>query len=257
MDNHCAAITTTETSSQSAAGQRVVVGVSMDGRSWVAKPIPGVSGADNEGDVAYGNGKWLAAAGVQQTTAGGTSGESIFFGSGDAKTWSPMVHVAQSVDALAFGSASSVNGTTETSPSSTATTPSGTTTSTNPPTSPSSPAGANIGATFAGPWRAHWTILVINKAGTGDMSYEDVSLCPSCSPANAPTSTLVFVLTSLAQGVATGDVTATSDPKNTAMGAPVQVSLTAGSPGQILNVVIGGTPLFGFCNSTSAGQCGA
>src|ERR1035437_3923693 len=110
---------------------------------------------------------------------------------------------------------------------------------------------------LAGTWRAHETTLVINKAGTGDMSYQDLSLCPSCSPVNAPTSTLVFVLTSLAQGVATGDVTATSDPKNTAMGAPVQVSLTAGSPGQILKVVIGGTPLFGFCNSTSVGQCGA
>src|ERR1035437_3697826 len=60
--------------------------------------------------------------------------------------------------------------------------------------SPSSPAGANIGATFAGTWGAHQTILVINKAGTGDMRYQDVSLCPSCSFANAPTSTLVFVL---------------------------------------------------------------
>jgi hypothetical protein len=110
---------------------------------------------------------------------------------------------------------------------------------------------------LAGTWRAHETTLVINKAGTGDMSYQDLSLCPSCSPVNAPTSTLVFVLTSLAQGVATGDVTATSDPKVWAMGATVHVSLTAGSPGQILKVVIGGRPLFGFCNSTSAGQCGA
>jgi len=250
------AITNTETSSQSAAGQHVVVGVSMDGRSWVAKPILGVSGAVNEGDVAYGNGKWLAAADVQAPTAGGTSDGSIFFGSGDAKTWSPMVHVAQSVDALAFGSASSVSGTTETSPSSTATTPSGTSTSTNPPTSPSSPAGANIGATFAGTWGAHETGLVINKAGTGDLHYQDLSLCPSCSFANAPPGTLVFVLTSLAQGVATGNVTATSDPKNYAMGATVHVSLTAGSPGQILNVVIGGR-LSLFCNSTSVGQCGA
>ena len=75
-------------------------------------------------------------------------------------------------------------------------------------------------------------ILVINKAGTGDLHYLDISLCPSCSSfANAPWSTLVFVLTSLAQGVATGNVTATSDPKIYAMGATVHVSLTAGSPG--------------------------
>jgi hypothetical protein len=98
---------------------------------------------------------------------------------------------------------------------------------------------------------------VINKAGMGDLRYADVSLCPSCSLANAPVGTLVFVLTSLAQGVATGDVTATSDPKVWAMGANVHVSLTAGSPGQLLKVVIGGTPLTNFCNSTSAGQCGA
>jgi hypothetical protein len=123
-------------------------------------------------------------------------------------------------------------------------------------TAPAPTIPATTMSTFAGTWGAHQTGLVINKAGTGDLHYQDLSLCPSCSFANAPMGTLVFVLTSLAQGVATGKVTATSDPKNDAMGAPVQVSLTAGSPGQILKVVIGGR-LSLFCNSTSVGQCGA
>jgi len=112
---------------QSASGQRVVVGVSMDGRSWLAKPILGVSGADNRGDVAYGNGRWLAAAGVQETTAGRvTSGGSIFLGSGDAKTWSPMVHVTQSLDALAFGASPAVGTTSPATPTSPSQSPSST-----------------------------------------------------------------------------------------------------------------------------------
>ena len=37
----------------------------------------------------------------------------------------------------------------------------------------------------------------------------------------------------------------------------VEATLTKGSPGQLLNLDIGGHELTAFCNSTSAGQCGA
>jgi len=56
---------------------------------------------------------------------------------------------------------------------------------------------------------------------------------------------------------ATGHVTATSDPKNGAIGAPAHAKLTPRSPGQLLEVDVGGTTLVSFCNSISAGQCGA
>jgi len=65
------------------------------------------------------------------------------------------------------------------------------------------------------------------------------------------------VLTSVTNGVATGHVTGSSDPKNVTVGEPVRARLTAGSPGQLLRVDVGGSTLLDFCNSTSAGQCGA
>ncbi|TXN32121.1 DUF6777 domain-containing protein [Lacisediminihabitans profunda] len=222
-------------SQANSVGDRVVVAVSKDGRSWaVGDPI--VPADTAVGGVAYGNGKWLAAA-VDMTTGGSTNGESTFFSSGDAKTWSPTVHVTQTVVALAFGSVSSAAGT--------------------PAPTPSSTAGANIGAAFAGTWETHMGSLVIDASGTGHMNYVDLSLCSSCSIVDAPRSTLDFVLTSVAQGVATGHVTASSDPNGYAVSAPVQVSLSAGTPGQILNISIAGQLFFPLCNNTSVGQCGA
>jgi hypothetical protein len=118
-------------------------------------------------------------------------------------------------------------------------------------------AGAASVAAFAGTWGAHEMNLVITKAGAAHLMYSDLTACPSCSSATAPAGTLDFVLTSVSAGVAAGRVTASSDVKNWAVGLPVQVALTAGSPGQLLNVKIGGKQLVAFCNGTSAGQCGA
>lgn len=98
---------------------------------------------------------------------------------------------------------------------------------------------------------------MIDTTGTGHLSYADLTLCPSCSFATAPEGTLVFVLTSISNGKAIGRVTASSDPKNNTVGEAVQATLTKGSPGQLLNLDIGGHELTAFCNSTSAGQCGA
>ena len=98
---------------------------------------------------------------------------------------------------------------------------------------------------------------MIDTTGTGHLSYADLTLCRSCSFATAPEGTLVFVLTSVSNDEATGRVTASSDPKNSTVGEAVQVTLTAGSPGQLLDLDIGGHELTAFCNSTSAGQCGA
>jgi len=97
----------------------------------------------------------------------------------------------------------------------------------------------------------------MDNSGTGHLSYPDLTACPSCSMASAPEGTIEFELTSVTNGEGTGSVTASSDRSNGAIGAPVEVSLTAASPGQFLDVVIGGKQLINFCNSTSEGQCGA
>jgi hypothetical protein len=112
-------------------------------------------------------------------------------------------------------------------------------------------------APFAGTWGAHEQTLVIDGSGTGTLKYVDLTLCSTCSLATAPVSTLVFVLTSVTNGQATGTVTASSDQSSWAIGDVVEVSLTPASPGQFLDLVIGGQQLVDFCNSTSAGQCGA
>ena len=71
-----------------------------------------------------------------------------------------------------------------------------------------------------------------------------------------PEGTMDFTLTSTNGNTASGTVTTSSDPKNYTVGTPVTVSLAAGSPGQILDVTVGGQGGGMYCNSTSAGQCG-
>ena len=126
-------------------------------------------------------------------------------------------------------------------------------------TRPPQPSATTAGefASFAGTWGAHEESLVIDNSGTGHLSYADLGACPSCSVGSAPRETLEFVLTSVTNGRGTGSVTASSDPRAEAIGAPVGVSLTAASPGQFLELLIGGNQLTNFCNSTSEGQCGA
>jgi hypothetical protein len=112
-------------------------------------------------------------------------------------------------------------------------------------------------ASLAGTWGAHEMTLTISSNGSGDLKYADLTLCPDCSFASAPVSTMAFALTSLSGNTATGTVTASSDTANYAVGAPVTAMLTPGSPGQLLQLQVGGKSLVPFCNSTSVGQCGA
>ena len=127
-----------------------------------------------------------------------------------------------------------------------------------PPTSTSATAGGPTSVrAFAATWRAHGMLLSITNAGAGHLTYPDLTACPSCPESTAPAGSLDFTLTSVSNGVAAGRVTASSDVRNWALGLPVQVTLAAGSPGQLLNVKIGGKQLVAFCNGTSAGQCGA
>jgi serine/threonine-protein kinase len=110
---------------------------------------------------------------------------------------------------------------------------------------------------WSGAWGAHEQQLQISAAGDGTLSYQDLTACPNCSFGSAPTSTMQFVLASVNGGTANGTVTASSDAKNYAVGQAVTVRLAAGSPGQLLELSVAGQGGGDFCNSTSAGQCGA
>jgi len=114
-------------------------------------------------------------------------------------------------------------------------------------------------APFVGTWQKHGEKLVIDNAGTGVDTFPDLTLCPGCSDADAPTGTFTLTLTSALDGVATGSVTASSDPAKHAIGEPVTATLAAGSPGQLLQLTVGGMPHLPFCDSSAeaTGQCGA
>ena len=131
--------------------------------------------------------------------------------------------------------------------------------STTAPVAPSTqPTTAVSGFTeWSGTWGAHEQQLEISPAGDGTLSYQDLTACPNCSFASAPTSTMEFTLTSVNGGTAGGTVSASSDPKNYAVGQDVMVSLAAGSPGQLLELSVAGQGPSTYCNNTSAGQCGA
>src|SRR6202043_3235949 len=76
-----------------------------------------------------------------------------------------------------------------------------------PPPATQTPQPAAL-APFVGRWERHEESLVIDSTGIGTLTYADVRLCPSCSSADAPAGTLVFTLTSVSNGVASGSLTA-------------------------------------------------
>lgn len=144
-----------------------------------------------------------------------------------------------------------------TSTSVTAAVPSSAPPSTAPSSSSTSTAVASQFTVWSGSWGAHEQQLEVGPTGTGHLTYADLRACPSCSLGGAPRGTMDFELTSVTGGAANGAVTASSDPQNYTVGQVVTVSLTAGAPGQLLELSVGGQGPVSYCNSTSAGQCGA
>jgi TIR domain len=107
-------------------------------------------------------------------------------------------------------------------------------------TSPSAAAAVPELAPFVGRWRSHTGILVIRQIGSGHLAYTDFTTCPSCSSADAPTSTVDFTLTSVSNDVATGIIEASSNEQNVTVGADVTAQLVAGSPsGQTVQISMG------------------
>lgn len=100
---------------------------------------------------------------------------------------------------------------------------------------------------FVGTWRAHASGLDIQPTGTGRLTYADLTACPTCPYATAPTATVDFTLTSVSGDTATGMATAVSQPKNDTVGEPVTAKVVNG--GQGLEVSMGRMQQFPFCNS--------
>lgn len=144
--------------------------------------------------------------------------------------------------------------------------PSGSTAQPAPPSSAavpsptSAPGGAPSGlAPFLGQWGGgHSGRIEIHPDGTGRWSYPDTSTCPNAPLAGCGIiGTADFTLTSVANGTATGSVTASSNPANVAVGGPVTIVQGTGLQGRgvVLAVSIGRMGGWNFCNETSPHYC--
>ncbi len=118
---------------------------------------------------------------------------------------------------------------------------------------PTSSTGVPGMAPFVGIWQAHTQRIVIDNAGTGHLMYEGCTACTTQTQNN-----LDFTLTSVTNGIAHGSITASSDAGYQA-GQPVTATVTAGSPGQLLEMTVNGLMMLPLCNNAAeaTGQCGA
>jgi len=114
-------------------------------------------------------------------------------------------------------------------------------------------------APFVGGWGGgHSGGLNIQSDGTGRWTYSDTRTCPNAALAGCGvTGTTDFTLTSVANGTATGAVTASTDPTDgAAVGSPVSITLgSAGGTGTVLAVTMGKMRGWNFCNQTSPHWC--
>jgi hypothetical protein len=122
------------------------------------------------------------------------------------------------------------------------------------------PASADVPglAPFVGQWGGgHAGALDIHSDGTGRLTYADLSNCPNAPLAGCGiTGTTDFTLFLVANGTATGNVTASSDPKIDTVGGPVSIVLgSANGSGVVLSVSMGKMSGWNFCNDTSPHWC--
>jgi hypothetical protein len=112
---------------------------------------------------------------------------------------------------------------------------------------PPAAAGTPETARFAGSWHAHEEGLDIAPNGHGRQTYNDRSTCPDAPMAGCGIGgSTDFVLTSVSGDMATGTITAASNPKNPT-GGPVTITLVGGGQGLELSIA-GGDQGFPFCN---------
>jgi hypothetical protein len=110
-------------------------------------------------------------------------------------------------------------------------------------------ASANVLTPFVREWSGMRESVVIDASGHGRFHY--MMLCASCSMADMPYNTMDFTLTSVSNGVASGSVTASSDPRFP-LGEPVVITL---APQDTIKWTAGGKNEGLFCGSNPA-WCG-
>ncbi len=143
------------------------------------------------------------------------------------------------------------------------------TTTTSVPTTTTSAPAPDF-SSFVGSWYAHESGLVVNASGGGTLSIPDYPACPTCTDAGTPLNTVMFQLTSVSGSVSDGKITSSTDavglgesgklvPDAYRVGGPIQITLRAGSPGELITVVTNSIESKQFCNMAAddANQCGA
>jgi serine/threonine protein kinase len=127
-----------------------------------------------------------------------------------------------------------------------------------PAAAPAPTAAANLAglAPFVGEWDGMRERVTIDASGQAHFHYMDSSSCQSCAMANMPYAMLDFVLTSAANGVATGSVTASTGTRSSEVGESVTVTLKSESFGQTIQWAIGGKDEGLCCAAAVARQCG-
>jgi len=127
-------------------------------------------------------------------------------------------------------------------------------------------------AAVVGSWTNHNGGITINASGDGTWMFQDFTNCPSCTTADAPGDTVLFHLTSIQNGAATGSITSVSGPNGeslsdgmsiqiTVMTAPPGFQPVSGGPGEMLNIVADGRSnlVAAYCDAPAeaGGDCGA
>jgi hypothetical protein len=109
---------------------------------------------------------------------------------------------------------------------------------------------------FVGTWKCSRVTgntgerLVIDTNGVGVDTWPNVRFSANGDPGNAPLTSVTYVFTAVANGVASGSVTDSSDPHAAAVGTPV----TAKILGSTLDYHVGDVQRIGLSNDNS-GPC--
>jgi hypothetical protein len=109
---------------------------------------------------------------------------------------------------------------------------------------------------FVGTWKCSRVTgntgerLVIDDNGVGVDTWPNVRFSPNGDPGNAPRASVTYVFTAVANGVASGSVTESSDPQSAVVGTPV----TAKVVGSAIQYDVGGVQRVGLTNDNS-GPC--
>lgn len=109
---------------------------------------------------------------------------------------------------------------------------------------------------FVGSWAGSRQSVTIDTSGNGNYYYQNFDACPNCSMAQVPYARIYFVLTSVSDGVAGGQVTVSPDPQSFVVGGSVTLSTKSQSFGETLTLTYNGKDEGTFCIANNSAPCG-